>query len=180
MATGLSNKLTGQIGEYLACAELGKRGYIATSFTGNVTEFDLIITNDKLTTIPIQVKTTRGENWPTRADLWINIKIDEKEKKQIDFGNVKIEHPELIYICVALAELTSGEKDRFFILTKLELQDICSKNYRNWISRINWKRPRNYKSLDNRYYISDLLQYENNWKLIEENLRIHSIDSKIL
>lgn len=170
MATGLSNKLTGQIGEYLACAELGKRGFIATSFTGNVPEFDLIITNDELATMPIQVKTTRGKNWPTKADLWINIKINEHEKKQVDLGNVKIEHPELIYICVALAELASGEKDRFFILTKRELQDICSKNYREWISRLNWKRPRNYKSLDNRYYINDLLQYENNWKIIEEKI----------
>jgi hypothetical protein len=36
MASGLSNKLTGQIGEFLACAELGRRGFVATSFTGNV------------------------------------------------------------------------------------------------------------------------------------------------
>ena len=33
MKKGLNNKLAGQIGEYLVCAELGKRGYIATSFT---------------------------------------------------------------------------------------------------------------------------------------------------
>ena len=142
MSTGLSNKLTGQIGEYLVCAELGKRGYIATSFTGNVPGFDLIITNNKLSTIPIQVKTTRGNNWPTRADLWINISIDETKKNQIDFGNTNIEHPELIYICVALAELTSDAKERFFILTKRDLQDICSKNYREWISKHDWKRPK--------------------------------------
>lgn len=171
MATGLSNKLTGQIGEYLVCAELGKRGYIATSFTGNVPEFDLIITNEKLETIPIQVKTTRGDNWPTRADLWINITIDEGNEQQIDSGNVNIEHPELIYICVALADLPSNGKDRFFILTKRELQDICTRNYREWISKFNWKRPRNFKSLDNRYYITDLLKYENNWGLIEENIK---------
>ncbi len=43
MMKGLSNKLAGQIGEFLVCAELGKRGIIATSFTGNVPEFDLIV-----------------------------------------------------------------------------------------------------------------------------------------
>ena len=36
---------------------------------------------------------------------------------------------------------------------------------------INWKRPRNYKSLDNRYTIEDLRKYENNWQLIEEQLK---------
>jgi len=170
MATGFSNKLTGQIGEYLACAELGKRGYIATSFTGNVPEFDLIITNEKIMTIPIQVKTTRGDNWPTRANLWIDITIDENEKKQIDNGNIQIENPDLIYICIALSGLSEQSKDRFFILRKKELQTICSENYRGWISQHNWKRPRNYKSLDNRYYIKNLEKFENNWGLIKEVL----------
>ena len=100
MATGLSNKLTGQIGEFLACAELGKRGYIATSFTGNVPEFDLIITNEKLKTIPIQIKTSRSDNWPTKADLWIDITIDDDRKIQIDNGDRKIDNPNLIYIYV--------------------------------------------------------------------------------
>jgi len=36
MATGRSNKLVGQTGEYLVAAELSRRGYIATTFTGNV------------------------------------------------------------------------------------------------------------------------------------------------
>jgi len=34
--SGLTNKLTGQIGEYLVCAKLGKLGLIATPFAGNV------------------------------------------------------------------------------------------------------------------------------------------------
>jgi len=168
MATGLSNKLTGQIGEYLACAELGKRGYIATSFTGNVPEFDLIITNDKLRTIPIQVKTSRSNNWPTKADLWINITIDDEKKCQIDNGDLSIPYPDLIYICIALNESYETGKDRIFLLTKQQLQTICTRNYRKWMDTCNWKRPRNYKSLDNRYEINDLLEYENNWQIIEK------------
>ncbi len=35
---------------------------------------------------------------------------------------------------------------------------------------INWLRPRNYKSLDNRYYIKNLLKYENNWDLVNKEL----------
>jgi hypothetical protein len=36
MATGHSNKIVGQTGEYLVAAELGRRGLVATTFTGNV------------------------------------------------------------------------------------------------------------------------------------------------
>jgi hypothetical protein len=177
MEKGLSNKLAGQIGEYLVCAELGRRGYIATSFTGNVPEFDLIIAKviekEILKSLPIQVKTTRGDSWPTRADLWIDVEIDENEEKQIYKSKASIKNKNLIYVCVALAkEVSKPEKqdrDRFFILKKEDLQTICADNYSKWMDKHNWKRPRNYKSLDNRYYIKDLEEhYEDNWELIDK------------
>jgi DNA modification methylase len=37
MASGLSNKLIGQVGEFLVCAELGRRGFVATPFAGTGT-----------------------------------------------------------------------------------------------------------------------------------------------
>jgi len=45
---GLSNKLAGQVGEYLVCDKLGRRGLIATYFTGNMPEFDLIVADSSL------------------------------------------------------------------------------------------------------------------------------------
>jgi hypothetical protein len=69
-----------------------------------------------------------------------------------------------------LAEPDVGQQDRFFILKKKDLQRICAKNYREWMDGINWLRPRNYKSLDNRYYIKNLLKYENNWNLVNKEL----------
>jgi hypothetical protein len=170
MTSGLSNKLTGQIGEYLTCAELGKRGYIATSFTGNVPEFDLIVINPELKTIPIQVKTTRGISWPTKADNWIYINIDDANKKQIDNGDIIVNNPNLIYICVALSELGISSIDRYFILRKIELQKIVNANYRNYMNKHNWARPRNYKSVDNRYDVDNLKIYENNWDLINDEM----------
>ena len=167
---GLRNKLAGQVGEYLVCAELGRRGLIATSFTGNVPEFDLIVANSTLSTIPIQVKTSRGDNWPTNAGLWIDIEIDDENKRQIDNGDREITNPDLIYVCVRLAEVEPEERDRFFILRKRELQIICARNYRTWISQHDWKRPRNYRSLDNRYTVSDLEPFEKNWELISDSL----------
>ena len=60
MSTGRNNKLAGQIGEFLVCAELGKRGLIATPFSGNVPAFDILAADDLCNTVPIQVKASRG------------------------------------------------------------------------------------------------------------------------
>lgn len=170
MSKGLSNQLAGQVGEFLVCAELGRRGLIATSFTGNVPEFDLIVADGSLKTLPVQVKTSRGHSWPTTASRWLDVTIDEKEQKQIDQGDSVIPHPNLIYVCVLLAASESAHTDRYFILLKRDLQIICARNYRAWMSKHNWKRPKNFRSLDNRYYVADLEPFEDNWALFEQQL----------
>ncbi len=48
MATGHSNKLVGQTGECLVAAELGRRGLIATTFTGNVPRYDIIASSRRM------------------------------------------------------------------------------------------------------------------------------------
>ena len=42
MATGLSTKLTRQIGEHLVTAELGRQDIVATPFSGNVPNIDIL------------------------------------------------------------------------------------------------------------------------------------------
>jgi hypothetical protein len=175
MATGLANKLAGQTGEYLVCAELGRRGLIATTFTGNVPEYDLLVCDDSLNTVPIQVKTTRGDNWPSLADIWLDLEIDDELKKQINKGPRKIRNPGLIYVCVALGKDRTG--DRFFVCQKSDIQRACINSYSRWMDPLGWKRPRNYKSLDNRYTINDLLSFEDNWGLIENRLKGQSVST---
>jgi hypothetical protein len=46
MKTGRSKYLTKQAGEYLVAAELSRRGYIATTFTGNLPYYDIIAVDD--------------------------------------------------------------------------------------------------------------------------------------
>ena len=169
MATGLENKLTGQIGECLACVELGRRGLIATSFTGNVPEYDLLICNTDLKTLPIQVKTTRSNTWPGNARKWLSIDIDHEEKQQINNGPKEIEFPDLIYISISLRKDLCS--DRFFICTKKQIQEAFIQSYVSWMEPKDWKRPKNYESLDNRCDIKYLEKYENNWQLIFDRLQ---------
>ena len=36
----------------------------------------------------------------------------------------------------------------------------------------DWKRPKNYKSMDNRIYTEDLVEHEDNWSIILDELTI--------
>jgi Holliday junction resolvase-like predicted endonuclease len=66
MATGRQMKLVGQKGEYLVAAELGRRGLIATTFTGNVPDYDIIVSTEQGKHISVQVKTIRSKPPPSR------------------------------------------------------------------------------------------------------------------
>jgi hypothetical protein len=61
MSTGISNKLTGQIGEHIVAAMLGTKGFYATSYSGNVPGFDITaVHSETLQAFPDQVKTSNG------------------------------------------------------------------------------------------------------------------------
>ncbi len=80
MATGRSAKLTGQVGEFLVCAELGRCGIIATPFAGNVPEFDVVATGEGLVTVPIQVKAGNGTS-EQRLDRWLDVEYDSRRRR---------------------------------------------------------------------------------------------------
>lgn len=168
MSSGRYNKLAGQIGEYLVCAELGRRGFIATPFSGNVPTFDVLATDLLCHTVPIQVKASRGDSWPSRADRWMKIEYDATAKKQIYSGPAKLAVPELVWVCVAIA--SPGGQDRFFVLTEADVQNVCVTGYTSWMEKIGWKRPKNPTSLDCRWAISDIEQFEDQWELIARRL----------
>ncbi len=170
MSTGLQNKLTGQIAEHLVCAELGRRDLIATPFAGNVPSFDVIVADSACRTIPIQVKATRGNNWPTRALEWMEIEFDPSTGRQNYRGPKDISNPSLIYVCVVLGDLSQGTQDRFFILTKSDVQAACIASYSYWMDKHDWCRPKKPESYDCRYTIEHIAGFEGKWELIQERL----------
>jgi len=169
MSKGRSNKLAGQIGEYLVCAELGRRGLIATPFSGNVPTFDVLAADEQCRTVPIQVKASRGSSWPSDARLWMKLELDPRTGVQKYLGPVEIHNPDLIYVCVAIAPV--GGKDRFFVLTRRDLQQVCIASYTQYMDQKGWMRPRNVASYDNRYGIQRIEPYEDNWQLITDRLQ---------
>jgi len=90
----------------------------------------------------MQVKASRSDNWPSHARDWMHISLDPETKAQKNLGPVQIKNPDLIYVYVAIAP-PDGGRDRFFILTKAQLQIVCIKMYSAWMDKLDWKRPKN-------------------------------------
>ena len=169
MATGRSNKITQQVGEFLVSAELGKQGLIATPFAGNVPKFDIIVADEYCRTLPIQVKASNSDSWKSTATEWMKINYNEKTEQQEYLSPLEIDNPELIYVFVRISQ-DKKENDRFFILKKKDYQNICIECYSAWMNAKNWKRPKSPKSYDCRPTIRELVKFEDNWDIIKESL----------
>lgn len=166
---GRSNSLAKQIGEHLVCAELGRRGFIATPFAGNVPAFDILAADEQCRTVPIQVKATRGNNWLSNAQAWMNLELDPDTGVQHYHGPAALANPELIYVCVVIA--APGGRDRFFVLTQADLQRVVIAEYSQFMKGHGWKRPRKSGSFHCTYTVAGIEQLEDNWGLIAERLQ---------
>lgn len=144
MATGRSTKLTGQVGEFLVCAELGRRGIIATPFAGNVPQFDVVATGEGLVTIPIQVKASNSTSWQTRLDLWLDIEYDAQNRCHVLKGKKRLPSQKLIFIFVALG---TDKGDRFFILPQAKVQELVHRDYISVMEPKGFRRPKKPESM---------------------------------
>jgi len=170
MSRGRNNQLTGQIAEHLVVAELGRRGLAATGFSGNIPTFDVLAVDENCRVVPIQVKASTGDNWPSDARTWMAISVEAETLRQDFRGPSTLATPDLIYVCVAIAPHGADRRDRFFVLTMKDLQRVCIDAYSHWMVPKDWKRPRNPHSFDCRYEITHLTPFEDNWGLIRDRL----------
>jgi hypothetical protein len=166
MATGRSNQLIKQIGEYLVACELARRGLLVATFSGNVPDFDLIATDFKGSSCPIQVKTIKGGSWQFSFDKFADITFDGN--KQL-VGNPKpLSIPDLVCVFVVAAE-KYGE-DQFYVLEWSKVQDIIISNHTSWLDSHGGVRPRKPDSLHCAIVQSDLQPYKDNWSIINNRL----------
>lgn len=171
----MTTMTTGRLAEHLVCAELGRRFFIATTFTHNVPKFDVVVTDNHCRSVPIQVKATNTDSWRTDASVWMDIKLDNTTKTQIILGEKPLSTPDLIWICVAIKTVEQQEqhqRDEFFILTEREIQKILVNNYRGMLEKCEGHRKRNWKSLDCWWDTSDLAPFANNWGIIHDQLKL--------
>jgi hypothetical protein len=166
MTTGRQNKLVAQTGEYLVAAELSRRGFIATTFTGNVPHYDIIASTDKGKHLSVQVKTVRGLAWQfAKIDRYIDVEF--MEQAQIVGQNKPSPVANLVFVFVKLGDYGS---DKFYICTWSELCDVLSKHHYEYLAKHNGVRPKKWDSLHSVIRVTDISNFENRWDLIENML----------
>lgn len=167
MKRNYKTQLSGQIGESLVVAELGRRGIIATSFGGNVPDIDLLAYRDGIS-IALQVKAVRAGSisFDAKRFLVIDFEGDRQIVRDIDQtldGN-------LIYVVVEIGK-KAGD-DRFFVLNQRQLQHIIYDGHIAWLKKHNGIRPRNPHSTHTGVSISQILEFESGWEQVERRFPI--------
>lgn len=165
MPRNFKNQLAGQIGESLVVAELGRLGIVATSFSGNVPDIDLLAYRNGRS-IHLQVKAVRSGSVSFDAQRFMKITFDGDHQSiqgpLLDFD------AQLIYVFVGISEQAGN--DRFFILDQAQLQKIIQTNHQTWLNKHGGVRPKNPQSTHTAVSLSQLAEFENNWQKIEEAL----------
>ena len=167
MATGRSNKLVGQTGEYLVAAELSRRGLIATTFTGNVPHYDIIASDETGRHVSVQVKASRSTSWQF-GNITQYCEITFKGKQQV-VGQV-MESP-VNRLIVTFVKIEKDGNDRFYILQWKELCDLLVKGHKEFLTRHNGIRPQRWDSLHCAISEKILSPYQDKWDTVEKNLK---------
>ena len=166
-ATARDMQLAKQIGEYLVASELARQGLLVATFSGNVPDFDIVATDERGSSIPIQVKAIRGGSWQFHATKFVAITFNGR--KQVLGKLVKPRKTQQICVLVLIQE--SG-KDRFFVCTWEQLRNMAVSKYKAWLAEHDNVRPYKYDSLHCSLLPTDLEgQFEGKWDSITNKLR---------
>lgn len=161
MATGLNTKLTGQIGEHLTTAELGRRGIIATPFSGNVPHIDILAYANG-TTGHIQVKAINKDSW--QFDVRTFLEVESTSRGQRVLGlNPNLDRK---IICVFVTVGASVGEDRFYIFRWGWLQDYFFERYKGR------KPPKNVNSFHCAIWERDMSQHLEKWRIITKKFKV--------
>ena len=161
MATGLSTKLTGQIGEHLVTAELGRRGIIATPFSGNVPEIDILAHANGVTG-HIQVKAINKDSWQFDARKFLDINLTESGQQVLGL-NKELDRK---ILCIFVSLGSELGKDAFYIFRWGWLQDYFLEHYKGR------KPPKNIKSFHCAIWERDMGKHLEKWNLITKKFRV--------
>ena len=154
MATGRNTQLTRQVGEHLVAAELGRMGFIATPFAGNVPNFDLLVANEAGIAVPVQVKAIKGPSWQFNATTFLDIRIEDGVQTVV--GQKSTPNSNLVCVLVLLRE---AGKDEFYTLTFQDLQKHFAVAYKGG------RRPKSAESMHCAVWPKELQQFQG-WRAL--------------
>jgi len=166
MATGLNNQLIGKTGEHLVTAELARRGILATPFSGNVPEIDILAYANHIAAA-IQIKTIaleHGDSWQFDARRFLRIEKTETGQNVLGIN----EHFDRRLLCIFVALKGELGNAQFYIFEYGLLQDFFAENYKGR------KIPKNIDSFHCAIRLKDLAKQLSKWELVEQRFGINA------
>lgn len=164
MASGRNTKITGATGEYLVAAELSRRGLIATTFTGNVPDYDIVATDSELRSVLVQVKAITGSSW--QFDFRRFAEVTLEGNRQVYHRPIEMKR-DIACVMVALGDYGS---DRFYVLRWTDLRNAVIKRHRAFLDRHDGIRPKKFDSFHSAIDEQTLSEFRDNWSLLDEML----------
>ena len=162
----LRRKFRGVLGELITLLKLYEQCGPSCRYIwygGGKPAVDLIIESGE-DCVNVQVKSKRsGGCWHGDARDWMDFE-QRNDKCQCVKRKVPLSDPDTVYVFVELG--TSQEQDKFYVLTKAQVQDLRCVGYTQFLEKHNCIRPRNPGSYHSGLGTKELEQYRDNWNLI--------------
>jgi hypothetical protein len=105
----------------ITAAELSRRGFIVSTFTGNVPAYDIVAVDHRGRRALVQVKAIAAGSWQLNVGQFADVEFNGP--KQIIRRQLDEPYPN-ICVMVQIAPPDSGRADRFFVLPWRELARI--------------------------------------------------------
>ena len=167
MATALSIQLTAKTGEHLVTAELARRGIMATPFSGNVPEIDILGYANHIA-IPIQVKAINGISWQFDVKKFLDVKIFGSEQK-VNGLNPHLKR-DLSCIFVVLGERLADAE--YYVFKYGWLQDYFRERYKGR------RAPNNINSFHCAVWKKDMARHLGKWGIVERAFKMKAAMDK--
>ena len=165
MATGRDNQLTKQLGEYLVAAEICRRGFIATTFTGNVPHYDILASNETGRHQAIQVKAMTSSAWQFDIRKFVDVQLNNK--RQVMGAPTQPAYPDLICVFVRLKEYGT---DEFYVLTWENFQEIAIASYSEYLASHAGIRPKKHDSFHLAIRPASMRAHRDKWGILKSRL----------
>ena len=162
MATGLSMKLIGQIGEHLVTAELGRLGIVATPFSGNVPDIDILAYANSVTG-HIQVKAIKSDSWQFDIRRFLDVKLTKKGQRVLGL-NTALDRK---IICIFVALGNSLGQDESYVFHMGWLQDYFAKG--GFEPR---RPPKNVQSFHCAIWKRNVVRHKDKWGIITRKFKV--------
>jgi hypothetical protein len=170
VATGQERQLTGAVGEFRVAAELCRRGFLATPFSGNVPHYDIVASGQRGGHVVVQVKAINRGSWQFDIRHFVEVRLEDggRGARQVLGRLLPEPYPRLVYVLVLLSQ---EAQDRFFVLTWRQLRQVTVGHYRRYLAKHGGVRPRAPKSFHVSVSLDQVTPYEGKWNTVQRSMR---------